>query len=117
MQPTGEATSLTVTELCSIIESCAKASVRAFTYRELRLEFGDVATAIPTPPPPAPEPSSTETTLSDLHTKQNASALLSAELQIKEEQIAYMVLENPLLAEELIANGEMIEGDDDGEND
>lgn len=47
---------------------------------------------------------------------QSEEDLEALEIEQKRDRIAMMMIENPALAEELIAEGELIDGDDDGDD-
>lgn len=115
------ANSLTIEEVCRMIEVCAKASVRRIEFGELRLEFGEFRPAsLDRPTQEAPELTTpTEAALSEMHDKQNEETLGVEEARTKEDRLALMLIEDPLQAEELITNGEIDfteEDDDDAES-
>lgn len=101
-------------EICSIIETSAKANVRLIELPGLRLEFnaGEPASA-PTATQTAEPPSSTGTAQPAEHEEAD---LRLAEAMHKEDRAALMLIENPAEYERLRAAGEF---DDvyDGAND
>jgi hypothetical protein len=100
---------LTATEIQDIILLCARANVRSIEVSGLRLEFGEGQAHHLTSAPPSPvEPTRpTEPTLSDHeHEEIGKEALALDEAQFREDQLAMMIIEDPLQAELLIMNHE-----------
>lgn len=97
---------LSVEEICSIIEACRNAGVTSMKCGPLELSFGKQTES------PSEKPAVTEIT-DDQHEKSNEDALVQEELRTRQDQIDQMLIENPSLAEELVAQGDL-EDDDDG---
>ena len=95
-------------EICTIIDICAKKGVGEFVYGPLSFKFG---------PKLAPQPARTGPSVPENVIQEQISiekdALLSEELQTKEEQIAELMISNPLLAEELMIGGDLESNSDE----
>ena len=109
-------------EICKIIEACAKRKVAELEFGALKLKFGPFTAQRTTPAPgpaiPAPVP---ENILQE-QTKAQEEALLVEEIKTREEQIAELIITNPLAAEELMQSEDYVgkaqeEPDDDGTGD
>lgn len=92
---------LTTAEILQIMEECSKLGVASFSYGALKLEFNAVPSRTFSTPLAAPE-----------HEKQTREALEHDELEAKREQIELSLIENPALAEQLLASGDLVDGDD-----
>lgn len=105
-------------DLCAIIETCTNHGVRSFEYGSLKLDFGaklappgssathPVGDEIPAPHPagdaiPAPD-----------HDKINQETLEADELRFREEELLNAPIENPVLAEQLLIDGELEDADE-----
>ncbi len=125
-----EKMSLTSDDVCAIIEASAKNEVSVLKFGDLHIEFGMNATQLrklfpppdypvsvgplsPLSQPPSPAGAAIPETQ---HDKMNKNAIENEELRLREEEIANAIIENPLLAEELLREGEL-EDDDDGDGD
>ena len=100
---------MTAGEIQDIILLCARANVRSIEVSGLRLEFGEgKAHHLPEAPPSPVEPTRpTEPTLSDHeHEKRTKEELELEEVRFREDQLAMMVIEDPLQAEILMLNHE-----------
>lgn len=96
---------LTTPDIISIIKACAENNVSKFNLNTLSIEFGQsnkVDDEIITQPLSQEE-----------HTAMDKQTLLQEEMRMRDEKIKMMLLENPLLAEELISNGDLDESDGD----
>lgn len=89
-------------EICTIIETCAKKGVEEFAYGPLSFNF-----SAKTASQPARSGTSSPEHVLQEQINIEKDVLLSEELQTKEEQIAELMISNPLLAEELMAEGEL----------
>ena len=110
---------LTGSEIESIIQSCAKANVRVLEIHGIRLEFGaGVPSSPPQPAQVSSEPAPSEAAISEKHEKQSQEALEQDELRLRRDQLALMLIENPVEYEKLVASGELEEMElADGEDD
>lgn len=89
---------LTVDSIISIIKACAENGVSKISVDNLAIEFGQVKV----------KDTEIFTDLTqEAHDKMNGDTLVKEELKTREEQMQMLLLENPLLAEELIAGGEL----------
>lgn len=96
-------------EICRIMEACAKNGVLTLQFKDLHLQFGKptktstekiqspvtgLEVVLKTPEPPK------QVTLED------------EEIAAKEERIAMATIENPLEAEELLMQGELVDDEE-----
>lgn len=95
-------------ELEAILKLCNRYHVKALKCPGLEVSWEDHIILRDETPVPKAE-------ILAEQTKEQAKAILQAELELKREQIANMLIEDPSRAEELIASGELIE-DGDGED-
>lgn len=100
MKPTAKNT-LTPDDIISIIKSCAENGVSKFKLDTLKIEFGGWKAS----------KQQSEPLTQEAHDKMNKKTLAEDESRTRDEQIKMMLIENPLLAEELISNGDL---EDDG---
>lgn len=104
-----------------MIKVCAEAKVRNFSYRNLRLEFHEDRAVSPSlVNPSAPEPMKpAEAALSDQQKEAvEQEALVVEDARTKEDRMALLMIENPLLLEKMIERGELDEAgaiSEDGE--
>lgn len=89
-------------EICSIIEVCAKRGVGEFVYGPLSFNFGTKKDT-----QPARNGAQLPENVIQEQQKIEETTLLSEELRTKEEQIAELLITDPLYAEELIVSGEL----------
>lgn len=112
-----EKPSLSAAEVCLILEASAKAGARVLKFAGLEIEMGPkplspyllhVGDSVPVAPTPAA--AMAEST----QIEQSRVSLEMDELQMREEQIAELLLTDPLAAEEMIRAGELeeIDGND-----
>lgn len=97
---------LNLTQIKEIIETVARLGGTSLKFGSLEILFGKQTDTSQTHP-------LTEIT-DQQHSDQNKDALEQEELRSKRDQIELMLLENPALAEKLIADGELVDDDDDG---
>lgn len=105
--------SLTGHEICLIIKACGEAKVLEMKFQDLYLCFGR-PTKDTVLVDKAPGPLS-DNEISATQEKYAKESLLRDELQTREDQLAEMLILDPLMAEELILKGELEpdEGPDD----
>lgn len=103
----------TAENLCLIIKACSEAGVSKLSLGQMHLEFGRpassaafaVGTPAPEPSTPAAPPVAIMT--ESQHEKLNEQALTQAEVNVREQQIAELLITDPLAAEEMISNQEL----------
>lgn len=102
MKPMAKNT-LTPDDIILIIKSCAENGVSKFKLDTLKIEFGKhkVSDTV----------NFTEPLTQEAHDKMDKKTLAEEESRTRDEQLKMMLIENPLLAEELISNGDL---EDDG---
>lgn len=98
---------LSVNEICAIIRLCGKSRVAELKFGDLYVLFGKQTE----------ERQESVATTDFVHTESPLAAKEKAEilqnqiekdeLQLREEQLAFMQVENPVLAEELLIKGEL----------
>lgn len=101
--------SLTVDEVCRILDASARTGVSLLKLGDLHVEFGrkePEPSRVPSPLRPDAIPAA-EMAVLQLK-EQNRSTELD-ELQLREDQIAELLLTDPLAAEEMIRNGDLEE--------
>lgn len=97
---------LTPDNIISIIKACAENNVSKFSIDTLAFEFGQ--------PKPKEHEIITEPLTPETHDKMDKETLVKEELKTREEQMQMLLIENPLLAEEMIADGDL--KDDESES-
>lgn len=107
MKPTAKNT-LTPDDIISIIKSCAENGVSKFKLDTLKIEFGKYKVS--------DTENFTEPLTQEAHDKMNKKTLAEDESRTRDEQIKMMLIENPLLAEELISNGDLEDDGSDSED-
>ena len=100
---------VSVEDLSKLIETCAKSGVSEFAFGELKIQFGRT----PAPGPAIPDQAPENVILEQKQVEE--SALLKEEILTKEEQIAELLISDPLSAEELMAEGVLEEDSEDQE--
>lgn len=106
---------LTVTDVCSILETAAKAGVLELKFGTLHVRFPDPvlrgtsqAQSLGQTPAPAAE-------IADTQEKLQETALVQDELSAREDQLSQMFIEDPMIAEQMLAEGDLIDDTTDGE--
>lgn len=98
---------LTPDNIISIIKACAEHNVSKFSVDTLAFEFGQ--------PKVKDDVIITEPLTAQVHEKMDKETLVQEEIKTRNEQMQMLLLENPLLAEELIASGDLEDDEtDDG---
>jgi hypothetical protein len=117
-----EKTVLSSEEICSIIRACGESKVTVLKFGDLYLRFGQQAADAPgsvenvprgtteivdkaPAPPPSAEIEATQIQIAE-------KALAQDELDAKRAQLSQMFIENPSMAEEMMAQGDLIDDDD-----
>lgn len=100
---------LTSDDICKIIKACAENGVYKIKCSTLEVEFGQ---------PKKNDPENNTELIPVLtqaeHDKMNKDALEEEEIKTRDEQVRMMLIEDPLRAEEMIANGDFDEDGTDG---
>src|SRR5574343_337877 len=92
-------------DVCRIIEASAKHGVRLLKLADLHIELGPTA---PSPYAPLLEtPTPAAAVAEPDHERISKEGLAAEELQTREDQIAELILTDPLAAEEMIRLGEL----------
>ncbi len=109
-RPGAQKIALTPEQVCAIIKSCGESHVRVLKFAGLYVQFerSAVAPAVAeiVSPPPATEMAETPNPIEE------EKALLQKELAVRDDQLAYVMVENPVLAEQLLMDGDLAEDDD-----
>lgn len=109
-KPSVKEKALSSQDLDAIIRSCSAAGVSELKFGNLHITFAGKAKVevVANPPIKASEPEISE----EKHKEQTKETVERNEILMREEQVAFSIIENPLLAEQLISEGEL--PDDDG---
>ncbi len=93
-------------EVCRILEACAKSGVSELMFRTLTVRFDrPVEQTVVKLPDTAPAQVRAD------QEKMAKESLLQDEIQVREDQIADLMITDPVTAEELIRSGELEEDD------
>jgi hypothetical protein len=104
-RPTGRPKKhMTVPEVVSIINECGASGVSELKFGDLYVKFSTKAASN------IPDPLPTVTEITESQKKNESRSLENDELNFREDQLANALLENPLLAEELLIKGELEKG-------
>jgi hypothetical protein len=93
--------------VCAIIESSAKNGVRLLKLADLHIEFGPAPFSLGSPYPITPTPAAA--VAEPNHERISQEGLEAEELRTREDQIAELLLTDPLAAEEMMRLGELQE--------
>lgn len=106
--------SLTSQELNAIIRLCSQSGVAELNFGNLQIKFG-LNSKLQESTPPNLVTSDVEISETQ-HKEQTRQAIEQDELRIKEERLAFAMVEDPGLAEELLEEGDLLSVDelDDG---
>jgi hypothetical protein len=109
---------LSTDDVCRIIKACGEAKVAVLKFGDLCVKFEATPAPNPWTPTQSPDsgfraPRSVDTAhsstsaaeIAGTHEQVAEESLLQDEAAVREEQIAQMVIENPLLAEQLLMDG------------
>jgi hypothetical protein len=106
---------LSCQEIEAIIRLCSQKGVTELNFGNLHLKFGVINQMENQPLPQA----TTDVEISETqHKEQTKQAIEQDEVALKEERLAFALIENPSLAEEMLDDGELLSDDqfDDGLN-
>ncbi len=101
-----EKNEFSVDDVCRILESCGKFHVAELTLGALSVKFGPTARETTDREGNLPAAAAE---LAALQENQAQRSLVSDEIRIREQQVAEMPLSDPLLYEEMLARGEIID--------
>lgn len=107
----------TASEVIDILKACRDTGVAEFEGGGFRVVLDRPVQAgawdfrTPDPLPPAVSPPA-DTLAEPDHEKQTQDAVELDELMLKEDQIAELLVVDPLLAEEMISKGDLVENDE-----
>lgn len=104
-------------QICAIIEACAKHGVTSLKLGDFEMQLGPqtqlgATTPVVDKPSTASQPPVAEMTAQD-HEQQDAKALEQNEIDIREQQIAELLVNDPLAAEKLMMTGELQDADNE----
>ena len=99
-------------DICEILEACGKFGVRELSYESLQVKFGPAPREASDQNQNTNSSSVTEIT-ENKHKEQTERAVEEAEVLTREEQLAYAMVENPALYEQLLRDGELEDDDND----
>jgi hypothetical protein len=103
-------------EVCKILEACALYGASVIRFHGLEVEFVQLQELLPIVSGPAP--TMPEEVREETIRRQKQAEIASheeQELQVREDQIAELLLSDPLRAEELMMQGELVStGEDNG---
>jgi len=107
---------LSSTEICTIIASCATNKVAVLKFGELYLRFGPTAEPDKTSTlVPAQNQNIPDTKISDeQHDKTTAETVEDEATMTREEQLAMALVEDPMLHEQLLRDGDLDDTDESG---
>lgn len=91
---------LTSDDICKIIKTCADSGVYKISVDTLSIEFGEYKIK-------DPENITVPVMTQEQHDEQDSETLVKEELKTKAQQIDMLMIEDPVLAEEMIANGDL----------
>lgn len=105
---------LSVSDVCAILKACGEAKASELKFGGLHVKFGQPA---PLPPPPAalvdtaPAPRTAEemAALQKTQTQVSELARIKDEIALREEQLAYMSVVDPLAMERMLDEGDLID--------
>lgn len=110
--------SFTADELCRIIDSCAARGVQSFSLGGLELTFGADPQFIETEIQEVPRRGKRVALVPEPDHEQNEKdSVEHEELRLKEEQVAMLILEDPVEFERQLADGELEDMIDDASSD
>lgn len=99
-------------ELSAIIRVCSELGASEMSFQGLHVSFFPKGseTKTVTTPPEVPPP---EAAISDSeHKKQTEQSLLQEELRMRDSQVDHLLITDPLRAEQMIEDGELVDDDD-----
>lgn len=110
--------SLSSQEVCDIIKVCAETQALELKFDGLHIRFGTKAKD--NPPLVEPDPLTKSNSDAEISEKQHAQltkdSLEDDELRTREDQLAELLITDPLAAEEMLRNEELEDADDDQES-
>lgn len=108
-------------QIVGIIKACAEHGVHSIKFGNFEMQIGPKAnlgaTTVVVEPPSTPEKSSVAEMTAKQHAEQNAKSIEEIEISMREQQIAELLVTDPLAAERLIESGELHDVDDESGDD
>jgi hypothetical protein len=100
---------LTSQELDAIIRLCSQLGVAELTFGSLHIKFGVKSQT----ESKAPLQATTDVEISEIqHKEQTRQAIAQDEVRTKEERLAFAIIEEPTLAEEMLEDGDFLNDDE-----
>lgn len=96
---------ISVEDLCKILESCSKMGVAVLKFRDLEVSFTSPQSIGPSG---QKLPEITENVIREQNQSEKSS-VFEDEMDLREQQIAELLITDPLRAEELMAQGDLKE--------
>lgn len=116
----GQGKKLDLDHISDIIKACAEHGVSVIKFGDLRIWFGPQANQPAQPLSPAAPVRTAHSNITPVaemtdmqHDQQTKDALENEELELRQQQIAELMVTDPLKAEELIERGELQDADDE----
>lgn len=103
----------TVKEVCAIMRAASNHGVTMLKFGELHIEFASKSTQSKV----VDDLAYSEAETSDLKEQLKQKEFDRREIDVREEQIAFSIIEDPELAEKLIADGDLEDDDSAGDED
>ncbi len=100
-----KALAFTSADICAIIKECGHSGIREFNYLGLELRYG------PLPPAQAIEPMHVPFDMQQNANSQARESIQKSEQEIKDDLLQTMLIEDPVAYEQLMREGELIDGD------
>jgi hypothetical protein len=114
----GEKSRLSREDVCSIIEASAKAGIAELQFGDLHLKFGQKADAVrvefPYPVQQSSASPDVKALTTDQHEKQTKAVLEQETLRSREDRLAWALVSDPELYEQLLRDGELTNDAVDG---
>ena len=105
---------LSSADICAIIKTCSENGVAQLKFGDLEIHFGKPETLHDDRPPAPPNHTRPATEIAATQKQIAKKSLLKDEVSLREDELALMVIENPMEAERLIMAGELNEETTDG---
>lgn len=111
-------TSLSCRDVCDIIKVSAKAGVYKLKFKDLHIEFGRPTEGVNSPVQQNIAINPVVDLTGEQHYQQTKNAVEADEVSLREEQLARLLVEDPVKYEELLRDGELSDDMDssDGED-
>lgn len=101
---------LSVADICRILKACGEASVTELKFGDLHVRRDSqspaAAPSASVEPAPAPPPTAE---IVETQRKESERAQIQAEVTLRQQQLSQMLIEDPLEAERLLSQGDLID--------